>query len=470
MNSSVIYIIKLMNFVFFKQCISKYFIFLPILVFSILFTYNYASFEDNASIGVGYTYTAKSIALEYNYNVNEYLTASGVDVININDNYYLPYAPLPSFLFAASYFFLQIFYYFYINFISTINGEISYIFESIFLKLPVAFAHFFTAILIYKFLKKLEVTDYFSIISAYSYALGTSMFNYSLSTYKHNISTFAITAAIYFIYKSQFTEKKFSNLIIAGTFIGIGFLSELPVIMITIAYFIYQLMIYLSKKDKDFLQVIKNCIAIGTPVALSIVSLLTFQYFVYGNPYLSGDQIFQQQQIEMGKTSFSFTRNIIEGLYGLFLSPLKGLVWVSPFLLFGFFGWYKFFKNITYRKFAIFIGIYFSYIICLYATWSDCFGATPFGVRHISTVIPLLVIFKGYYISSANILLQRLYILLLGFSIFVVMSVAMSGLPSGLYIECNINKFGSYSQAFSIYKNNDFAPVIIKFLITGKSF
>lgn len=442
-------------------------IFFPILLLSVLLTYNYAIFEDNMSIGVGYAYTAKSIALDYNYAVTEYKDAAGVDIIKIGNDYYLPYAPLPSFLFAGSYFVLQIYYYVYINFVGSINGDISYIFESIFLKIPVALAHFFTSVLIYRFSRKLGISNKISVISAYSYGIGTFLFNYTLSNMKHNFSVFAILLAIYLIFKYEKISPKYSYLLGAGIAFGIGFLSELPVILICVAYFIYQLLQYFESKKLTV--IVKKLMFVGVPVLLSVVLLLIFQNSVYGNAFVTGDQLFQQQQIALGKNSFSFSRNIIEGYYGLFFAPLKGILWVSPFLIFGFLGIHIFYKDAKYKQFAIFILLYMLAIVSLYATWSDCFGASPFGVRHISTVVPLLVIFSGYYVDSTNNVLKSIYYTLIGVSMFIMLSVAMSGLPSGIYSGCPLNEFGSYNQVIGIYKNKNFAPVILKYILTGES-
>ena len=80
-----------------------------------------------------------------------------------------------------------------------------------------------------------------------------------------------------------------------------------------------------------------------------------------------------------------------------------------------------------------------------------------------------MVIFSGFYIDGVSEFLKKIYKALVIFSVFIILSVAMSGLPSGMYSGCNLNKFGSYSQVKSIYTKGNFAPVILKYLFTGES-
>ena len=54
------------------------------LFISLLFTYSYIDFSSNMSVGAGHVYTAKSLALSRNFNVDEYWGNSGVDVIDAN--------------------------------------------------------------------------------------------------------------------------------------------------------------------------------------------------------------------------------------------------------------------------------------------------------------------------------------------------------------------------------------------------
>ena len=60
------------------------------------------------SVGAGHVYTAKSLALSRNFNVDEYWGNSGVDVIDANGHKYVAYAPLNAVLMAIPYFGLQV--------------------------------------------------------------------------------------------------------------------------------------------------------------------------------------------------------------------------------------------------------------------------------------------------------------------------------------------------------------------------
>lgn len=431
------------------------------LILSIIFTYNYTDFSLHASIGAGYAYTAKSLVLEHTYNIDNFWQQAGADTIELNGHHYIPYAPLPAFAFALTYFILQITYYFYTNFIGQINGDFSLLVESIFLSLPSTFALIGTGFLVNKILIKEKVEKKVRSLTIMGLLLGTQLFTYSVTYYKHNISAFFVISAIYFYF---YSKSKYKYLF-TSFFIGLSLLTELPTVLITIPILLNQLIRLKNEKYRLGSKILIDWIYLSLPTIFLVLLLGALQWLWFGSFFTTGDSLYQNKLISQGLRPIGFDRNVILGLYGQYLSPIKGLLLISPFLVFGF---VKNFLGIS--KNTVFWG-YILIVSIVYGMWGDCFGASPFGPRHITTVIPILAILSAIFIKNKN-KYYNLYKVLIIASIIYIITITYDGIAVGEYNKCKLNNPIGHKKFINrlINLKEDPAPLIIKQLIYGKNY
>ena len=422
-------------------------IILIITFISILFTYSYIDFGANMSVGEGHVYTAKSLALSRNFNVDEYWGNSGVDILKVGDSYYLPYAFLNAVIMAIPYFLLQTAYFFIVNIFKTnINGDLSIILESISFSLPHSLALMGILLLTFNIFKqKLSKKQANTLLM--SLGLGTILFTYSVSFFNHIIAGFFAFSAFYVLAYTKLKNKYFW----AGLLTGLAFLTEFPPILISIGVLFAEVYLIKNKKTnikRAFLNLTKY--ALGT--SLGIITIFIYNYYIFGNPLIFGENLFNVQRKLQNRESFSFSQNYFLGLYGSLLSPLKGILFYSPVLLLSFLGIKKFKKQNTYA--FIIATSYIIIITSLYAKWNDCFGATVFGDRYMVSTIPFWGIFLGYALKEfwKNKIFKITLFSLAFISIFNIVLNSFTGIAQGKYSKCEIY-LNTYTPFHRIYGN-----------------
>jgi hypothetical protein len=130
----------------------------------------------------------------------------------------------------------------------------------------------------------------------------------------------------------------------------------------------------------------------GAGAALALGGLALFQWTLYGNPlesaYGSNERALQTL----------FTKNLWAGLYGLLLSPGKGLVWYAlPLLL-----WPLAFVQFWRRSWlaALACGLIVAAQVGFYARVSFWHGDGAWGPRYLNIVLPFVVLPLAAYLAG----------------------------------------------------------------------
>lgn len=435
-----------------------------IFLISFLFTYSYIDFEANMSVGEGHVYLAKSIALSRDFNLNEYWGNAGVDVIKLEGNYYSSYPPLNGLLMAIPYFILQVIYYLWVRFFGSIDGNLSIVLESLAFSLPSSIALAGILIILKKYLKAhTSNSPYILNLFIIGTGLGTLLFSYSVSFFNHVISTFFILSGFYLLTSNH--SKKY---LWAGILTGLAFLTEYPTILFSIAVFVSEISLLLSKKKK-LNQFIADLLWYAVPISISILILFTYNLYHFGDPFLFAETILREQKTAIGAATHSFSQNPVYGLYGEFFSPLKGLFIYSPFLIFSILGIKTFFRNHPMR--ACLALSYIALISLIYSLWNDCFGATVYGSRYLISIIPFLAIFSAYFLQGQdkNRPIRYLFAGLVAVGVLLTASNAWVGIADGKMNNCreNLNSYNPYLRAHGNFNKSNIktSPVIFKYLI-----
>lgn len=356
---------------------------------------------------------------------------------------------------------LQVVYFFYTKIIGSINGDLSLILESIAFSLPSTLALLGTGYLVNKILIKEKIDSAVRKTTIYALMLGTILFTYSVSYFKHNLSTFFIISTLYFYLYS----KNKHRYLLTSLFLGLSTLCELPTVLLIIPILLNEFILNYKQK-KIFLNkiLVVNSLKLTAFLGISIIALGVFQYFHFGNFFTTGDHLYQQGLINKGFNPIGFNQNIFLGLYGYLFSPIKGLFLISPFLIFSIPAFIN--KKLHYSKKFVMTG-YTLIVLGLYSMWSDCFGASPFGPRHISTIIPILAILSAVTIAKKSKKYFFIYKILVIFSCTFILVNSVDGIPSGKYAACQINDFVGHKKVINriIDVNKKPSPILLRLLI-----
>jgi len=145
----------------------------------------------------------------------------------------------------------------------------------------------------------------------------------------------------------------------------------------------------------------KNLLHFFVPVMAMVGLLALYNYARFGNPFDNG-----MLSTDSGDT---FSTPLQVGLYGLLISPGKGILWYSPPILLALFGM---------RKFKTIIVIVIPMII-LQASWHAWAGGWCYGPRRFVALLPLLMLPAGFivqgYLKSSRGRMILIVLALVGF-------------------------------------------------------
>ena len=296
--------------------------------------------------------------------------------------------------------------------------------------------------LIYLLAQKFGADKTSSYISAILFVAGTPAFSYAGSIYQHHISVFFILLCLY-LSKVSVSGLKLSFIYILSIF---SILIDYPNAFFLLPILIYATFRYITVTlQKGTLNIV---IPNAYPIVLStiLVPLSVFFYinFVsYGNYFqlsstvthiqaldksgkpiagVNADQrsVDEAQNLtERKRNAFTFfkPRHMVNGLYILFFSQDRGIIYYAPIMLIGMYGLYTLIKkkNELSPVILAIIGIN----ILIYAMRRDVWGGWAFGSRYLIPSYALLSITLALSIPKKRVLLIMLFIVISVYSISV---------------------------------------------------
>ena len=372
----------------------------------------------------------RAIADEGRFEIDSYANQTS-DRAFYNGHYYSDKDPGPSFLavpiygtweFIYSNFFSNGFKEKYSgnnNYITTVIGEnnipiYEYINPSFFILTSMILVTIFTSslfsaltiVLIYKISRYFTENERHRIILIIAAGLGTLMFTYSLVFMKHASETFFSFLTFYILFKvKQEKIKENKYFAIAGISLGVALTCSVTAVIVGIACLIY-LIYYQKKKKKHFI--------FGGLIGL--LPFLFYNFLIFNTPFtLSRHYLDQTIWPKLGGIDGLQIPNPFVALRLTFY-PEKGIFYYSPILfisLFGLFYMYKKFK--LESKLIIFIFISF---LIMNSSWWAWWGGANFGSRHLTPIMPFLIIPLIFVLKNADKVIKISMIALLCLSIF----------------------------------------------------
>jgi len=202
------------------------------------------------------------------------------------------------------------------------------------------------------------------------YWLGTSVRTVSAQAlWQHAGVHLAVASALWLLLQERWLRRR--DELLAGLALGLG-----SVIRQTTG-----LMAFGLPATRDAARYV---LALGAGVAIGLLPLLAFNWIAYGSP------------IEQGYGVKPFDTPVLEGLYGLLLSPSRGLFIYEPwaFLALASFVIARFAHTTRGRISERIAGLVVPWVLLLgaYATYAEWWGGRVFGPRFLDDFAPLLIV------------------------------------------------------------------------------
>ncbi len=250
-----------------------------------------------------------------------------------------------------------------------------------------------SVLLFYLITKKVSTNEKRNLIFTFMYAFGTSTWSVSSrGLWQHTTSQLALSLLVY-IGLLGLTNKKLLPWL--GLVAGIA-------VLIRPTNIIFALLIALFVLHKHREQFVKFCV-LATP---TILALLLYNTVTFGGPISEGYG---------ARNDFSWVTPLWESIPAYFISPGRGYLFISPFLLVGFYTLIKVFvsknylskKNTYYR----YLGLGVILTLLLFGKWYTWHGSPAFGNRMLADILPIVGLFS--YEVIAVIRKQFFYLVIL---------------------------------------------------------
>lgn len=235
------------------------------------------------------------------------------------------------------------------------------------------------------------------------YCFGTnSLSTSSQGLWQHGSSQLLLSLGLYLLLNRK----------VFGSALAFGFaVISRPTNLLT--YLIFGLYI-LFQKTENRAEKMKNIAVYATGGIIPILLELLFNQIVFGNPDNPG----------YAEQMSGWRANWLEGIFGMWISPSKGILINSPVLIFIFYGVFVKFKEFMKTKeMNIYIPIILSAILYTIAMgkWYSWYGGYSWGYRMASDVLPFMVLLlipalESFY--NQNSVFRNLILTLTGISIF----------------------------------------------------
>lgn len=273
--------------------------------------------------------------------------------------------------------------------------------------------------LIYAITYRFTRNFFASLLAGFTFLFATPAFTYAVTLYQHHISTFLILSSLYVIMR----WKNLWSLAVVWFMFVLAIPTDYPNLIFLFPLVLYAMTRFFAlHKSNDETTVKFHYKALIT--FLSVLLPLTFFFWFniqsYDNPLqlsgtlksvkaimpngkpataqelakISGLQ-YEAQDLNRKKTATGFfkTRRILDGLYIHTVSSERGIIYYTPVVLFGIFGFVILYKKKS-EYLMVLVGIIGATVL-LYSMWSDPWGGWAFGSRYLIPVYALLAIGIG---------------------------------------------------------------------------
>lgn len=284
------------------------------------------------------------------------------------------------------------------------------------------------------FLSLLNFTSYKSaLLLTIFYGAGTCLWpTISQDLWQHGPGILCLSAALFLIFQLQYNESKLIGLLI-GTLLATAVICRLLNVIPAVI-----LSLYVMKQYRPIM------VSLAIPAALLAIWLTYLNISTYGSLTGGYEAIYTSQWHGWRNltTTGAYTTPFFYGLASILLSPSKGILVYSPYLIFGF---AAVVIGLTFRikqqTLSFALSVWILCLVALLAKNSLWWGGTAFGSRYLSgALLPLTLL-----IAIAWPLLTRTKLLLASFLALGFLSIFIQSIGA-FYSPCGWAETPAYAD------------------------
>lgn len=337
-------------------------------------------------------------------NLDHFWDSSGVTDLSYSPNghLYSGYPPGAAFLTLPFFVVEQVSAFLHVHLLGPMNGTIAWWLESIFIALPSALALALTTVLLFDLLRRFGVGRGAALVSAWALPFTTFILPYATVIHYQPLAMFWVFLSLWLVLGLQgpALQKRKGRAFLGGFALGMATLTEYVSLLYVIPIGIY--LFWRLRKFWPF--------AAGLAIPLAFLAFYNWQSF--GAPYHFSHQymgtmpinlteyVAQPPEVRLGLAKRLIPKTLVFGLtpwvslFGLYLSPLRGLIFHAPLVLLAPLGVIRFWKKYRAEALALIGGI--AIITFLYSFWKEWWAGWNYGPRFLISTLPIWFLFVGF--------------------------------------------------------------------------
>lgn len=295
-----------------------------------------------------------------------------------------------------------------------------------------------TAVVLYTLLRRMRFSERTAFITCLLYGLTTFALVYTKTLFGEPLTALLLLTAALHTYR-YCEQPRARDAVSIGVCIGL-------LIGINTIYALYAplfgLMI-LRQRSSSARSWLVNSAGYMIPILTCITLLALFNAARFGNVFDSGYRFAEGE---------GFIHPIADGLYGLFISPYRGVFWYNPILLLAIPGTITLMRANSQRGFTTFVLVTIAAQALMFASWWSWHGGIVWGARFLIPVTPLMMLIIAPILEAAGKhrwLLAPVILLMLVSFIVQMLGALFSYLPHNAYLFAH-HYTGDYSSIVTL--------------------
>jgi 4-amino-4-deoxy-L-arabinose transferase-like glycosyltransferase len=269
-----------------------------------------------------------------------------------------------------------------------------------------------------------------SAFLAFVYAFATISWPFATYFFQSDVSAMFDLLAVYFVIRvTRSDDRRLRDAVLAGIAVSGALTTDyvnvifIPIIMGFLLF---------SLRRKGHLARFSLGFLLASLIGVLLIGL--YNEAIFGTAFHTTEQVYLNSSTPLGEFSYP----IYEGIYLNLISPLRGLLVFSTFLILGIFGYVDMLKQKKYRVEALFLLACFLGVFLPYSAWYDPTGGAAFGPRFLISAIPFLLMPAGLVIETGSRRMRVTVFIL--YAVGVVIN-GMAGITSALAPTQNYGTF-----------------------------
>ena len=235
---------------------------------------------------------------------------------------------------------------------------------------------------------------------AFAYAFSTVSWPFATYFFQSDVSAMFDLLAVFFAMRTVRRDGMLRDAVLAGASVAAALTTDyvnLVFIPILLGYLVYSF-----RGRRHLLARLSVVFLLASSVGILLVGL--YNVAIFGTAFHTTEQVYLNSATPFGE----FSTPIYLGVYLNLLSPLRGLLVFSIFLLLGVFGFADMLRLAKPRADTVLLLGCFLGVFLPYSAWYDPTGGAAFGPRFLVSAIPFLLLPAGFLIENGSRLMRGL--------------------------------------------------------------